>query len=74
MDNVCYPCKFIVLFYLENTNYTCKIHKTVLLFWQYIKAVNEPSYMGAILDSESGIVEATWMPYEAFSREPQLEL
>lgn len=74
MDNVCYPCKFIVLFYLENTNYTCKIHKTVLLFWQYVKAVNEPSYMGAILDSESGIVEATWMPYEAFSREPQLEL
>lgn len=59
MDNVCYPCKFIVLFYLENTNYTCKIHKTVLLFWQYVKAVNEPSYMGAILDSESGIVEAT---------------
>lgn len=74
MDNVCYPCKFIVLFYLENTNYTCKIHKTVLLFWQYIKAVNEPSYMGAILDSESGIVEATWMPYRAFSRELQLEL
>lgn len=74
MDNVCYPCKFIVLFYLENTNYTCKIHKTVLLFWQYVKAVNEPSYMGAIPDSESGIVEATWMPYRAFSRELQLEL
>lgn len=74
MDNVCYPCKFIVLFYLENTNYTCKIHKTVLLFWQYVKAVNEPSYMGTIPNSESGIVEATWMSYRAFSRELQLEL
>lgn len=74
MDNVCYPCKFIVLFYLENTNYTCKIHKTVLLFFQYIKAVNEPSYMGTIPDSESGTVEATWMSYRAFSRELQLEL
>ena len=74
MDNVCYPCKFIVLFYLENTNYTCKIHKTVLLFWQYVKAVNEPSYMGTIPNSESWTVEATWMSYRAFSRELQLEL